>query len=346
MRTKEYLDFSMQLHEKGARRPIVGQFELTHRCNLRCRHCYIVRDATRAELTYEEICRILDELHKEGCLWLCLTGGEPLMREDFLDIYSYARQKGFIITVFTNGTLLDEKTATYLSSHPPFCVEMTLNGATKNTYELITQVEDSFEKAMHGIELIRKHKLPFKIKCQAITLNVHELPLIQKFCQEIGAEFRCSTLIDPRMNGSVEPCSLRLPVNQIAGLRERHEAFNERDEVEDNLLRKKVNSDALFRCPGGTWSFYVNPYGELFFCNSMRKPSLQLRNESFREGFYRFFSRIRSQKFKTDSPCRKCNVRSVCLWCPGKAYLETGNMEAPIPYYCDLAQLSRSVSAG
>jgi radical SAM protein with 4Fe4S-binding SPASM domain len=346
MRAKEYLDFSMRVHEKGARRPMVGQFELTHRCNLRCRHCYIVRDATRAELTHEEICRIIDEIHKEGCLWLCLTGGEPLMREDFLDIYSYAYQKGFIITVFTNGTLLDEKTAKYLSRHPPFCIEMTLNGVTKKTYELITQVQDTFQKAMRGIGLIRKYKLPFKLKSQVITLNVHELALIREFYQEIGVDFRCGTLIDPRMNGSAEPCSLRLPVDQIADLRDRHEACNQRDEVEDNLLRKKVNSDALFRCPGGTWSFYVNPYGELFFCNSLRKPSFQLRKESFRKGFYQFFSQIRSQKFKTDSPCRKCPLRSVCLWCPGKAYLETGDMEAPIEYYCQLAKLSRSLSAG
>ena len=295
MREKEYLDFSMRVHEKGVRRPMVGQFELTHRCNLRCRHCYVVRDTTRTELTYEEICRIIDEVHKEGCLWLCLTGGEPLLREDFLDIYSYAYKKGFIITIFTNGTLLHEKTARYLSSFPPFSIEVTLNGVTRKTYESITQVEDSFEKAMRGIDLIRKHKLPFKLKSQAITLNVNELALIREFYQEIGVEFRWGTLIDPRMNGSVEPCSLRLPVSQIADLRERHEAFNERDEVEDNLLKRKDNSDALFRCPGGTWAFYVNPYGELFFCNSLREPSLQLRSESFSEGFYRFFSVIRSQ---------------------------------------------------
>jgi MoaA/NifB/PqqE/SkfB family radical SAM enzyme len=137
MRAKEYLDFSMRLHGKGVRRPMVGQFELTHRCNLRCRHCYIVRDTTKAELTYEEICRIIDEFHKEGCLWLCLTGGEPLLREDFLDIYSYAYKKGFIITIFTNAALLNEKMAKYLSRFPPFCIEVTLNGVTRKTYELL-----------------------------------------------------------------------------------------------------------------------------------------------------------------------------------------------------------------
>jgi radical SAM protein with 4Fe4S-binding SPASM domain len=345
MREKEYRDFSLQLHDKGAIRPMVGQFELTHRCNLRCQHCYIVRNAKKAELTYEEICRIINEVRKEGCLWLCLTGGEPLLREDFLDIYSYAYKKGFVITIFTNGALLNEKIAKYLSRFPPFCIEVTLNGVTKKTYELITQVEGSFKKAMQGIELIRNYKLPFKLKCQAMTLNVNELPLIRRFYKKMDVGFRCGTLVDPRMDGSAEPCSLRLPIDKIAELHNQKEAVNGRDEVEDSFLENSVPSDNLFRCPGGTWAFYVSPYGELFFCNSVRKPSLDLRRHSFKQGFYGLFPKIRSQKFKTGSPCRKCPLRSVCLWCPGKAYLETGNMEAPISYYCELAKLSRSVCA-
>ena len=178
-----------------------------------------------------------------------------------------------------------------------------------------------------------------------MTLNVNELPLIRRFYKKMDVGFRCGTLVDPRMDGSAEPCSLRLPIDKIAELHNQKEAVNGRDEVEDSFLENSVPSDNLFRCPGGTWAFYVSPYGELFFCNSVRKPSLDLRRHSFKQGFYGLFPKIRSQKFKTGSPCRKCPLRSVCLWCPGKAYLETGNMEAPISYYCELAKLSRSVCA-
>ena len=293
MREKEYQDFSLQLHDKGARRPLVGQFELTHRCNLRCQHCYIVRNTKKAELAYEEICRIINEVHEEGCLWLCLTGGEPLLREDFLDIYSYVYKKGFIITIFTNAALLHEKIAKYLSRFPPFCIEVTLNGVTKKTYELITQVEGSFEKAMQGIELIRKYRLPFKLKCQAMTLNVNELPRMRRFYKKMDLGFRCGTLIDPCMDGSTEPCCFRLPIDKIAELRNQNEAANGRDEVEDNFLGNRVSSDNLFLCPGGKEAFYVSPYGELFFCNSVRKPSLDLRkhplSRDFMGSFRRFF---------------------------------------------------------
>ncbi|MBL7069048.1 MAG: radical SAM protein [Candidatus Omnitrophica bacterium] len=324
----------------------MGQFELTHRCNLKCQHCYIVNDSRREELTYKELCHIFDEVYQEGCLWLCLTGGEPLLRKDFLDIYSYAYKKGFIITIFTNATFLNEEIAKYLKRFPPFCIELTLNGVTKKSYELITQTPGSFEKAMRGIELIRKHNLPLKLKCQAMTLNFDEFPLMRRFYQEMGMVFRCSTLIDPRMDGSTGPCSLRLPVEKILELESREEIVKGRDEIEDGFKEEPLTeqenevlppSDELFHCPGGTWAFYINPFGELYFCNSVRKPTWDLRSHSFKQGFYDFFPKIRSRKFKTDSECRTCPLWQSCLRCPGKAELECGDVEAPIPYYCELA---------
>lgn len=325
----------------------MGQFELTHRCNLRCQYCYIVNDTEKKEFTCKQFCRILDEVYREGCLWLCLTGGEPLLREDFLDIYSYAYKKGFIITIFTNATLLNKELAEYLGKFPPFYLEVTLNGVTQKTYELITQTPGSFEKAMRGIELVRKYKLPLKLKCQTMTLNFNELPLMRRFYQELGMRFRCSVLIDPRMDGSTQPCSLRLPMEKILELEGRKEVVEGRDEVEDNFKEELQAggegevlppSDNLFRCPGGTWAFYVNPFGELFFCNSVRKPSWNLRKHSFKQGFYELFPSIRSRKFRTDSKCASCSLWHLCLRCPGKAELECGDPEAPVEYYCQLAR--------
>jgi radical SAM protein with 4Fe4S-binding SPASM domain len=345
MREIAYRDFSLQLHEKSQGLPISGQFELTHRCNLRCRHCYVVLQGEKTELCSREIFRILTEIREEGCLWLCLTGGEPLLREDFLDIYSYAYRKGFMITIFTNAVLVDEKVAQCWNRFPPFCIEVTVNGVTKNTYEGITQVKGSFEKAMEGIKLIRKNKLPLKLKCQLMTLNADELPLMRRFFKRMGLEFRCSALIEPRMDGSTEPCSFRLQPEEISKLGGQKEATNGRDEFDGKFSENGVASDNLFCCPGGRGAFHVSPYGELFFCNSVRKPSIDLRKDSFQHGFYGLFPKIRSQKFETDSSCRRCPLRTFCLWCPGRAYLETGDKETPIPYYCELAKLSPVSSA-
>src|ERR1044071_182588 len=99
--------------------------EVTRRCPLECAHCYnnlpmSDRAARRSELTYEEHCRILDELAEAGTLWLLFTGGGNFGAPAFLDIYTYAKKKGFLITLYTNGTLITEKLADYLSDWRPF----------------------------------------------------------------------------------------------------------------------------------------------------------------------------------------------------------------------------------
>src|SRR3990167_1268938 len=107
----KYAEFSRHLHKKSIaeRIPLHGTIELTFRCNLNCVHCYCPtlgpQDIER-ELNYQEICRIIDDMLAEGCLWWTISGGEPLIREDFQDIYIYARKKGLLITLFTNGTLI------------------------------------------------------------------------------------------------------------------------------------------------------------------------------------------------------------------------------------------------
>ncbi len=121
-----YGEFSERLHQKAASLhiPVSGSLEVTQRCNLRCMHCYIPlskrKGPRKVELSISEIQHILDEIKEAGCLWLLLTGGEPLLRTDFLDIYKFAKHKGFLLTLFTNGTLLTPRIADVLCEWRPF----------------------------------------------------------------------------------------------------------------------------------------------------------------------------------------------------------------------------------
>ncbi len=140
-----YGEFSADLHEKqaGKRVPMQVSIEVTRRCPLECQHCYNNlpmgdQEARRREMTTEEHFRMLDELVDMGCFWLLYTGGEIFARKDFIEIYTYAKQKGFLITLFTNGTLITEKIADYLLEWPPFAIEITLYGRTRETYEALT----------------------------------------------------------------------------------------------------------------------------------------------------------------------------------------------------------------
>lgn len=109
----------------------------------------------KQRLTFGEIIRIIDRIYEAGCLWLTFSGGEPFLREDFLDIYTYARKKGFLISIFTNATLITPQIVDYLAKLPPYSIELTLNGISKQVYEQITQLPGSFTKAMEAIQLLK-----------------------------------------------------------------------------------------------------------------------------------------------------------------------------------------------
>jgi len=111
MEIQEYADWSLGVHQRlgGSRVPLSGTIELTQRCNHQCVHCYnnlfiTDQDARQRELAYDDWRHVIDEIAAAGCLWLLMTGGEIFLRNDFLDIYTYARQKGLLISLFTRKT--------------------------------------------------------------------------------------------------------------------------------------------------------------------------------------------------------------------------------------------------
>ena len=165
----------------GRRIPWSGSIELTTRCNLNCRHCFINtpvndRKARQEELSTDEVIGVLDEVAAEGCLWLLLTGGEPFVRPDFLEIYEHAKKKGFLVIVFTNGTKITPEAARFLSEYPPFSIEVSLYGATQHVYESITRVKCSYKSCLQGIDLLMRYEMPLKLKTVLMTGNHHEFP--------------------------------------------------------------------------------------------------------------------------------------------------------------------------
>ena len=128
--------------------PLSGTFEITSRCNLACVHCYVRQletdDAVRQqELTTAGILHLIDDMAAAGCLTLLLTGGEPIVRPDFLSLYDHAIRSGLLVTIFTNGTTMTPKIAEHIAYTPPYSIEITLYGRTRQTYERITQVPGS-----------------------------------------------------------------------------------------------------------------------------------------------------------------------------------------------------------
>jgi radical SAM protein with 4Fe4S-binding SPASM domain len=347
-----YGEFSDWLHKKvgNHRIPISGSLEVTMRCNLRCQHCYIPIDQRtsqkESELNLAEIERILDEITEAGCFWLLLTGGEPLLRRDFLDIYAYARHKGLILTLFTNGTLLTPRIADYLAEWRPFNIEITLYGATQATYEQVTGIPGSYSRCRRGIDLLLERKLPLGLKTMVITPNQHELDKIKALADSLGVRFRFDAIVNPALDGSARPTLFRLQPAEIVAL---EESDPERAHLwQEEFQKKKVvprSDQRMYLCGAGKQGFHIDAAGQLYPCMNDRQLPYDLRNGSFQEGWGQFIPKVISRQYSVNFPCLGCELRLTCAQCPAMAELEHGEIEKRVDFLCHIAKLRQKVFA-
>ena len=158
-----------------------------------------------------KILSVIDEITEAGCLYLLITGGEPLLRNDFPEIYRHAKTSGLILTVFTNGTLLTDRVMDLLEDLPPRVVEITLYGATALTYEKITGIPGSFAQCLKAVRRLLERKIPVGLKTILMTTNSHEFFDIEKIADNFGVRFRFDAEIFPCLDGDHSPLVLRVP---------------------------------------------------------------------------------------------------------------------------------------
>jgi len=349
MKTESYAAFSLRLHQRvtSQRVPVGGTIEVTRRCPLACIHCYCNlaiddQDARRSELTYEEHCRILDEIADAGCMWLLYTGGEIFARKDFLDIYTYAKRKGLLITLFTNGTLITPEVADHLAQWRPFCIEITLYGRTRETYERITGVAGSFDRCMRGIHLLMERRLPLKLKSVAVTGNTHELWEIKRFAEDdLGLEFRFDAMMSPRVDCSLSPLAVRLTPEEVVAL----DLQDPKRVAEWKRFAARFNGPArapescgeLYNCGGAVTFFAVDPAGKMSLCSLSQRDTYDLRSGSFREAWESFLWRVRRKPSTRVTKCTSCGIMAMCGMCPANGELENGDPETPVDFLCRVA---------
>lgn len=322
--------------------------ELTYRCNLKCLHCYCnypQKNSFQKELTTKEWKKIIDKLYDKGYINITFTGGEPLLRDDFLTLYKYAKRKGFLITVFTNATLLNSKILSCFSKYLPFAVEVTINGATKETYESISCVKGSFEKAQQAIEKLKKENIPVILKANCLKQNKDEIIKIKNYAKKVlgrskkGWNFKYDSMIYPRLNGDCTPCQYRLSFEELLSLRQEDaDIWNDyRETVKDLPEKMRYDRQCMYHCNSWQSNVLINPYGRLKFCEFSEKFSSDLREVSLEEA-QKKFDAVEKEKFKTNSKCINCKLRHICYYCPARAFLETGDEEAPVEYFCHMAK--------
>jgi radical SAM protein with 4Fe4S-binding SPASM domain len=353
-----YAAFSRGIHQHnlGQRALVEVSIEVTRRCPLECLHCYNnlpMADAAarRKELTLEEYRRLLDEIAEAGCLWLLFTGGEVFARRDFLEIYAYAKSKGFLITLFTNGTLITPRIADFLVEWRPFAIEVTLYGATRETYEKLTQVPGSYDRCMRGIRLLCERHLPLKLKTVPTRINRHEVYEMQRLAErELGVEFKFDPLVNPRVDCSESPLDVRLTPEDAVAL-DVHDPRRRRDYA--RLLEREMAQPArehedaghVYFCGGGFNSCAIDPAGLMSICILSQQEAYDWRTGSFREGWDKFLAAVRAKGKTRRTKCDACQIQSLCGMCPANGELENKDPESPVEFLCAVAHL-RAMALG
>jgi radical SAM protein with 4Fe4S-binding SPASM domain len=352
-----YGAFSADLHQRqaGQRVPTQVSIEVTRRCPLECLHCYNNlpmgdMEAKQRELSKEEHFKMLDELVEMGCFWLLYTGGEIFARKDFLEIYTYAKKKGFLITLFTNGTIINEQIADYLVEWPPFAIEITLYGRTRETYEALTAVPGSYDRCLRGIKLLKERGLPLKLKTVATSINKHEVLAMRQFAEEeLCVEFKVDGQINPRIDCSQSPLAVRLTPEEVVAL----DLHSAKEVGEYRRLAKRDSEnppnltqiDTVYFCGGGVNSFAVNAYGEIGICVISQQETFTVRDGGVSQVWEESLSRLRNRKRTRVTKCTECRIQSLCGMCPANGELENGDRESPVEFLCNVAHL-RALTVG
>jgi radical SAM protein with 4Fe4S-binding SPASM domain len=341
---------------RGKRALISFDLEITARCNNNCRHCYINlpagdKKAQDRELTLEEIGEIGNEAVSLGAVWCLITGGEPLLREDFPDIYLSLKKKGLLISVFTNATLVTKGHIKLLKRYPPRDIEISVYGVNKETYEGVTRRAGSFAAFSQGLDLLLGSGLYVRLKAMAIRSNLNEQPAIARFCRErTKDDFRFDPFLhlrydgDPSRNGEIE--AERLSPEEIVALEqsdpERSQALEKGCDklIVPHFSRTPCNH--LFHCGAGSESFSLSYDGLFRLCPSLWQPDClyDLKQGTLADAWQGFIPQVRARQSERKEfleTCRKCHLINLCMWCPAHTWLETGELDAPVAYFCQVA---------
>src|SRR3989454_5878077 len=280
--------FWARLLEKAASQsvPVQAMIELTYGCNLRCVHCYNPTHQAKDELATAQLKALIDQLAEAGCLNLAFTGGEIFTRRDLFEILTYAKGKGFAITLLTNATLITSERANRIQALHPHRVEISIYGASQETYERVTRISGSFQAFLTGVQLLRERTVPLLIKMPVMTLNQHEVMQAKALVEGWGIKFQYCAEIFPRVDGSLEPLQYRLAPHDVV-------------RIDDAMLGSRrwraaggaekgercQAGEGLFTCMCGRNNLAVTPYGRMNLCVSFPIPQYDLRCGTVSEGW-------------------------------------------------------------
>lgn len=296
--------------------------------------------------TADEWISMGEEMERAGVLFLLLTGGEPLLFPDFRRLYLSLRERGIILTVNTNGTLIDADWAAFFGENKPRRINITLYGADDRAYEMLCHYPGGFEKTVQGIRLLKERGVDVKINGSVTKSNRNDMEKIYAIGRELGAPVHMDTYMLPGIHERKLPfeAQSRLEPEEAAAaememLRNEMNPEAFRMYVRQMLLQIKKEGNVYsegITCMAGNCSFAVNWQGEMRPCVTLEEPSVPVFETGFESAWQQISEKVKA--YRVNEKCRQCRLRPVCKTCVASARLETGEYDGLPEYLCRYAR--------
>ncbi len=341
------------------RAPLFGTFELTPRCNMNCRMCYIRmseeemrargREFSAAEwITMGRVCR------DAGTLFLLLTGGEAFLRPDFREIYTALHEMGFLISVNSNATLIDETTVEWLRRVPPSRVNVTLYGGSNETYARLCRNPQGFDQATRGIRLLRQAGIPVVLNASFTRANVADMEAVFTFAHEQELVVRPSAYMFPPLRSAHENVTddIRFSPEEAGEAMARLKACSLTPELFAKVRRQiraglpceteedddcPRTADECMGCMAGRCSFWMTWDGRMTPCGMMNEPVAHPFADGFAESWQAIVQGV--EPIRLPSACGACRYRPYCRVCGAVALAEgQGDSTRRPDYMCRMTE--------
>lgn len=330
--------------------PLGGTFELTPVCNMNCRMCYIRMSESEMKAcgslkTAEEWLNLAQQAKNAGMLFLLITGGEPLLFPQFKELFIKLKSMGLFVSINTNGTLIDDEMVDFFRKYPPYRINITLYGASNETYKRLCRFENGYDRAISAIEKLKKAKLPVKINCSITPDNIVDAESVLSMAKDFSSPCSLGCYMFPPTRREDKTTNRFTP--QQAG---KYQAFIDKLRYENKDFQENIkkilgaNSGEItadipseFRCRAGRSSFWITWKGAMNACGMMESFNLDPFKDGFTECWHKVNEAIRNATALEG--CKGCKDRTVCKVCPAIAAAETGDINKKPQYLCDMVSV-------
>jgi MoaA/NifB/PqqE/SkfB family radical SAM enzyme len=324
--------------------------ELTYGCNEHCVHCYLPENRKIANLTLPQLDALLAEFHELGGFSLLLTGGELLTRPDIAEIFALAKNHGFITSLVSNLTLLDDSTLQAIVDLCPRSVGCSIYSARPELHDAITALPGSFEKSLRSIRRLREAGVPVLFKTPLLQSTAPHWREVETLGHELGCGNQFDLSITAKNDGKLSPLAQRVTDSGLLNEIFSSQFYNLNYSGEQITLMNGPDEDAGL-CGAGASSLTVGPDGEIRPCVGLNLaighyPEDTLTDVWRGSPFFKTFGTIRAKDVKE---CAECCDFAFCSRCPGAWHAEHGSYMHPTEYTCflghALGKAQRNVAA-